>query len=60
MALVKLTEYMENICIIFVSRSDQMGKFGTIFHKQGDYLFLTKISGRTGQKAEIKYNTSVV
>ncbi len=39
MAFMDLAEKMENIIIIFIGRSDQMGEFCPVLHKQGDYFF---------------------
>ena len=60
MAFMDLAEKMENIIIIFIGRSDQMGEFSPVFHKQGDYFFLTEIPSRTRQKAKVKHHASVI
>ena len=60
MAFMNLAEKMENIIIIFIGRSDQMGEFCPVLHKQGDYFFLTEIPCRTRQKAKVKHHASVI
>ena len=60
MAFMDLAEKMENIIIIFIGRSDQMGEFCPVFHKQGRLLFPTEIPCRTRQKAKVKHHASVI